>query len=367
MQQDNQEPYPYQTDEINRRELLNSLIARKFLILGLTAFITLLSVLYSFNLTPIYKASTSFTSPSDSSMFFLNKMTIMNSELKNSVFSQYLTSLSSRAFQRKVFIDGDYLAALNIKNEPIDDVDSYSAGFLNSINLSPPPLTKKERDLGFLTELPYSLSMEGGNADVISSYLNDLVESANTNTINELTDFFELKINNRLDAISLERNLLLIQEKQRRLNEIEVLVTSASMARSLGIIDNNFQGISGENGSNARNISILENKNFPNWYMYGQRALTERISLLENRINDEPFIDKLVGLNIEKLKLESIIIDSSGIDAMILSQSAMVPKSPIRPNKRLIVLIAFIGGFMMSIFLALIMNTFKPDELTPPE
>ena len=47
---------------------------------------------------------------------------------------------------------------------------------------------------------------------------------------------------------------------------------------------------------------------------------------------------------------------------MQLLQAANIPTSPIKPNKRLIVLIAFIGGFMMSIFLALVMGALKPDE-----
>ena len=36
MQQDNQQTYPYQSDEIDLKKLLNSLVARKYLIFGLT-------------------------------------------------------------------------------------------------------------------------------------------------------------------------------------------------------------------------------------------------------------------------------------------------------------------------------------------
>ena len=52
------------------------------------------------------------------------------------------------------------------------------------------------------------------------------------------------------------------------------------------------------------------------------------------------------------------------VHAMQLSQISMPPESPIKPNKRMIVLLAFIGSFMMSIFLVLIM-AFKPDKKTP--
>ena len=52
---------------------------------------------------------------------------------------------------------------------------------------------------------------------------------------------------------------------------------------------------------------------------------------------------------------------------MRLQLGAVTPTSPIKPNKRMIVLVAFIGGFMISILLALVMGALKPDEITPPK
>ena len=57
----------------------------------------------------------------------------------------------------------------------------------------------------------------------------------------------------------------------------------------------------------------------------------------------------------------------SGTNSMKLQLAAVTPTSPIRPNKRKIVLLAFIGGFMISILLALVMGALKPDEITPPK
>ena len=83
---------------------------------------------------------------------------------------------------------------------------------------------------------------------------------------------------------------------------------------------------------------------------------------------DEPFIPKLVNLDNEKLKLQSEnIIGNSDISSMLLSQVAVTPRFPISPRKRLIVLLSFIGGFMISILLALTMKALKPDENTLPK
>ena len=97
MQQNNQQIYPYQTDEIDLRKLFNSLLARKFFIFGLTGFVTLLAIIYALNLPPTYKVVSSFTSPSDSSILNINKLELTTetkdsiTETKDSIFTNFLT------------------------------------------------------------------------------------------------------------------------------------------------------------------------------------------------------------------------------------------------------------------------------------
>ena len=429
MQQSDQEIYPYKTDEIDLRALFNSLVARKFLIGGLTGFVTLLAIIVALNLTPSYQSTSTFTSPDDSSITKINEL-YLTSLTKDSVFSRYLTNLSSRDLQKKVFIDGGFLTTSNPQNNPIDNVDLFVSGYIKSVKISPPQVTSREIALGFLVELPYSISMQGAHPENISSYLRELVDLANSKTITDIIKLNELKISNRLEEISLERDLLLeqaekdrfsqierikeedaqkirqindqidrarYQAKQSRLNQIVVLIDAAKLAKSLGIIENNFKLIKGDGASSDLTIAIGENKDLPEWYLYGEKALSEKVELLESRTSDDPFIPELVTLTnqlnevqnnnlletletrqddspfiaeidklyVEKIKLESRVIAMIGVSSMQLSQVALIPKSPIKPNKRMIVLLAFIGGFMMSILLALIMGALKPDEKTP--
>ena len=129
MQQSNQEIYSYPRDEFDLKKILNSLVARKLLIFGLTAFVTLIAIIVVFNIPPIYKAVSSFTSPSDSSLNNLNKLQLTSNSIESVsnelVFTNFLTLLSSKEFQTKIFIDGDYLTAFNPKNNPIDDVNTF--------------------------------------------------------------------------------------------------------------------------------------------------------------------------------------------------------------------------------------------------
>jgi len=490
MQQSNQEIYPNQTDEIDLRKLFNSLVEKKLFIFSVTAFVTLLAIIYVKTISPIYNVTSDFALPDDSSILNINRLEL-TSESKESIFSDFLTVLASNKIQKKVF-DGGYLSSLNPENKPIDDVEKYISDFLNKIKIKAPitSISTKEK-VGELIEKPYSISMEGSDPKIISKFLNELVDTANHENISVISQLIKLKIGVRLDEISLERDQLLglaerdrlskierikeedaqkireindqidslrvkakrdrinqierikeedaqkireindqmqrlrFKAKESRLNQIIVLTDAARLAGSLGIIENNLNQINETDDNTINfNIAINEDADLPDWYLYGEKALLERIGLLENRISDDPFIPEIVTLtnqlnevqnnnllktlearqdddpfiaeivnlkkalkevqlnntlktlevrqddspfiaeitklDIERIKLDSAIIDMTGISSMTVLKDGLI--SPISQKKRLIVLLAFLGAFMMSIFLALIMGALRPDE-----
>jgi LPS O-antigen subunit length determinant protein (WzzB/FepE family) len=614
MKQSNQEKYPYQKDEIDLRNVAKIFKERRWFIFGFTCIVTFFVIIYTLNVTPTYRTFSSFVSPSQSSVLSLNRFpfTIETSE---TMFTSYLRKLSQKEFQKKVFYENDFLTVLNPENEPIDDVENYVSGFLSSISLEAPDIKQaKDKKAGNLPERPYSISMEGSDGEIISRFLNELVVSANNETVNDFINITNQKIAFRLDQITRKRGLLVAKAKQLRLNMIEMLTDAAKLAGSLGIIENNLEQISeseknfnfsfpineiaahnsgktgvarywdegssygkqdaitakgtaqhttnqnkigsssiafdgdgsyleipatneleitgdftietwlkkintsvsneqyivsnmgsedgfyiflqtnsriyfghresgveqykgfnisidtnwhhfalvrhnqmykfywdGElqlisydNMGNTRNTSKLgvddsvirigsptastgdrywegnldefrisnkarytssfipsrtaftadantsllihsdtangstqfiddsgitsyrayENEKLPNLYLYGQKALLERVELLKSRTSDEPYIPELLDLDNDKLKLESSIIDRTGkgINVFQLRQAAVTPINPIKPNTKLIVLLAFICSFILSIFLVLVTDALKPDE-----
>ena len=229
--------------------------------------------------------------------------------------------------------------------------------------LGVPPVTRQSKDeiiSGNLLERPYSISMEGSNGEIISRYLNEVVTAADNKTMSELISLIRHKIDIRLEQISTKRKLLLVKAKQERLYEIEVLESAASIAKSLGIIDNNFNQISNDKFDTNLFIAIGENQMLPDWYLYGEKALLERIKILKNRSIDDPYIPEIIVLDNETRALQSFVIDTSGINSMQLNQTAF--NTMIMPSKIQIVLIAFFAGFMMSILLALAMEALKSEE-----
>ena len=100
MQESNQEIYLNQVDEIDLKELFISLVAKKFLIASITVFVTVLAIIYALNLAPTYRVITSFTSPDEISVTTVNKLNL-TAETKDTIFSKFLTHLSSNVLQKK--------------------------------------------------------------------------------------------------------------------------------------------------------------------------------------------------------------------------------------------------------------------------
>ena len=490
MQQNSQEQNYYQEDEIDLKQLFRSLADRKWFIFGFTGFITVLAVAYALSIPPTYKASISFLSPNQSSVLQLNKIKL-TSETSETVYRKFLNKVMSSQFQRKIFDENDYLTKLNSENKPIVNLEDFFAEFSKSINLETNKVQKNVEKLNY--EKPVNVSLEGNDAQVIASFLNDLANTADSETVNEFSTIIQQKIDIRLEEISKQRGLLLsrakqdrltkikrikiedaqkinelndqidrlrikakkdrfneiiriekgnqlkiekindkiealrVKAKKDRLNKIQVLLDAAKMAESLGVIDNNFKKIGNDKRSNSTlTVAIGDNQKLPKWYLYGKNALLNEINILKNRVSDDAYISEIVNLqnqiqaisndkdladlknrvsddpyipeivnlqnklntihsnqdlktlqsrkddspfvaeinklDIESIKLKSFQPSSIGINAMQINQYAYAPESAIKPKKKLIVAVAFIAGFILSIFLVFIMNAFRKED-----
>jgi len=426
MQQNTPEQNYYQEDEIDLKQLFRSLADRKWFIFGFTGLITTLAIAYALSIPPTYKASISFLSPSESSVIQLNKikLTSETSETSETIYRKFLNKVMSNQFQRKIFDENNYLTKLNPDNDPIENLEDYFAEFTETINLETNKVQKNVEKLNY--EKPTNISIEGTDAKVIASFLNDLSNSADKETVNEFLNIIQQKIDIRLEEINKQKGLLLsrakqdrmakierikiednqkineisdqierlrVKAKKDRLNKIQVLSDAADMANALNITENNFKKINNTNESTLT-VSVGDNQKLPKWYLYGENALLQEIGILTNRKNDDayvpeivnlqnklsairsnqllkelesrkddsPFIAEINKLDIEAIKLKSFKPSSTGINAMQLNQHAYAPESAIKPKKKLIVAVAFIAGFILSIFLVFIMNAFRKED-----
>ena len=101
MKQSSHEANNYQENEIDLKALVYSLLERKFLILGLTAFITVLAALYTTTFTPTYQAKVSISSAPSSSLVQINNL-IYTSETKKSILTSFLANVISEKKKKKM-------------------------------------------------------------------------------------------------------------------------------------------------------------------------------------------------------------------------------------------------------------------------
>ena len=357
-------------DEIDLRQLFKSLKERSRFIFGFTGVVTLLAIGYVLSLTAPptqYKVETSFFKPSLMSIIKLNQYSLLNetanrnepivkngeiigylssgadntANIVKDVFSKFLTNLNSSVLQKEVFIDGGYEEKLGKVGVPLVSI------------------TKNKSAAGF--ELPHILSTESTNPVIVSEFLVAMLTKADKETINYFINIQKLKIANRLTQLTAKRLELLNEARQSRVNEIVVLKDAAALASTLGIIDNNLSLFNTDSNNTNSNFAIQSGANIRDWYLYGETVLLEMIESLETRASDEPFIPQLLILDSEMSKLKSIRLDSDDINAMQLYQaetSAIIPKS----KNRLIIALAFIGSFMLSLVLVFLMNALKKED-----
>ena len=359
-------------DEIDLRQLFKSLKERSRFIFGFTGVVTLLAIGYVLSLTAPptqYKVETSFFKPSLMSIIKLNQYSLLNetanrnepivkngeiigylssgadntANIVKDVFSKFLTNLNSSVLQKEVFIDGGYEEKLGKVGVPLVSI------------------TKNKSAAGF--ELPHILSTESTNPVIVSEFLVAMLTKADKETINYFINIQKLKIANRLTQLTAKRLELLNEARQSRVNEIVVLKDAAALASTLGIIDNNLSLFNTDSNNTNSNFAIQSGANIRDWYLYGETVLLEMIESLETRASDEPFIPQLLILDSEMSKLKSIRLDLDDVNAVQFYQaktSEIIPKS----KNRLIIALAFIGSFMLSLVLVFLMNALKKEDVT---
>jgi len=352
-------------DEINLRQLFKSLKERSRFIFGFTGVVTLLAIGYVLSLTAPptqYKVETSFFKPTEMSIIKLNQHSLLNETanrnepiVKNgeiigylssgadntaniieSVFNKFLTNLNSSVLQKEVFIDGGYEEKLGKVGVPLVSI------------------TKNKESKTTKIALPHILSTESSNPVIASEFLVAMLTKADKETINYFINIQKLKIENRLTQLASKRLELLGEAHQSRVNEIAVLKDAAALASTLGVIDNNISVFNTESNNTNSNFDL---------YLYGETVLLEMIESLETRASDEPFIPQLLIIDSEMLKLKSIRLDSDDINAMQFYQAETSEIIPTMSN-RLIIALAFIGSFMLSLVLVFLMNALKEEDVT---
>lgn len=199
-----------------------------------------------------------------------------------------------------------------------------------------------------------------------------------------------------LKRIQLEDELRVLREalKKNRENRIKVLDEAIAIAERLNIRKPTSPTSLSESSSEmvdiqqpSGNIIRTEvNSSKPPLYFMGTEALTaekeillaresddftsgriveiekelkllennRKIEILKNREEEDLFLEELADYQKELAKLENIDLNLEEIDIVEIDEYAIEPLSPIKPKKKLIVLIGLILGGMLGVAIALV-------------
>ena len=331
----------HQDDEISLVELFLILWRKRFWIMGLTAIITVISIFYALSLSPVYQTKTYLLPPDGGDIAALN---LFVAEQKGgqtkaehttaSVFKKALANITSRPHQWEFFEKND-LIKLYVK-QPNADVrarDIFNGGFRPSLKIE-----SKEGE--------QSVLFTYGDKQVVAQILNQYIAFIHETTVmdlledvNDSAQFEQRQIEQQIEQ--LRQNALL-----QRQDKIEQLKVAIELARKLNIQTNNKVGPS----------VTADGKEVPPHYSEGVKALQVRLDAITNRKTDDAYIPELRSLQARLAVLAKAVIDPSQVRAFNVDQEALEPKYPIKPKKRLIVILGFIVGVMLSIFAAFVWN-----------
>ncbi len=309
----------YIEEEIDLRELFMIIIRKKFFILGFTFFITLLSVVYVNVKTPIYevKAIVEIGSykvekirPVD------NTVSIENVSLDNS--AQLVKKLST------IFID------LEKNNKDKDfKITNISApkGIQNFIEIT----------------------SESKSNELAKKGINDIliyIQKEHLKILNDAKNKNQSEIENINKAISnIENEKIVNLNKKIKLHEENII----NLEEQMTFVIQTLKNLNTLDSSIAA-LKLMEKRDISNEIIINKSTLYD---LLENK-------ETLINIDISKLKerknlLETLSSEHNTKNTEIVGK-ILVNDYPAKPKKALIVVVAFVTGFILSIFLVFFMS-----------
>jgi LPS O-antigen subunit length determinant protein (WzzB/FepE family) len=343
-----------QDDEILLKYALLFLFNSKWIILGITSLITMISIVYVKSITPMYEAVVSVYPPSSLSVSKINNARFKHDEMlptkekdfsKEELYEMVLYKLNSNSFKEKVFTSNNYLEKINLNNE--------------SGNFSTLDFVKKVKNKPIDANKTTTFVLMGENPLIISNFLNDLMRVALLDTLEDINLMEQEKIDSRLSYIETELNLEKMNLKKIRLLKIKQLQKELKIAVSLKNKEFNFPQLN-QIADNSLKIHPSSTEAMPIWYLYGEQALLQELDKLtsDKTVNNS----KIDVLESQKAEFSSVdISDISDIEVAGVNRSE-VPTSPISPKKRLFVTVMFFISLIISIFIAYLVSVLREKQ-----
>lgn len=406
----------YQTstsEEIDLVELFRALWRQKFLILGITAVVTLIAAAYAFLATPYYQTKTYLRPAPQSSLDQLNETGIYKLTPEEAI-NRVAGGLSSYDNRLEFFMNNQELFP-NLTERGEQSEQAFAEFNEEAFEmLFPDPKRTENRSAFVGLRLTYPEGVAGASvvngfvayvlelerreiAEDVESLVNNRLASLEMNIEAQRANYEaskEAKIASLLEENALKRaqlqdELAALREelKTRRNNRIQELTEAISIAESLSIRKpTSPSAMSDSARSGAQVIRTEVNSRETPLYFMGTEALSaernalasrksddfmepriaeiqSELAMLENnreveilreREGEDLYLTNLAELREEAARLKGIKLDTDRLRLVRLDQPALDSSKPIKPKKALILALGFVLGGMLGVFAALV-------------
>ena len=282
----------------------------------------------------------------------------INNNTTKTVFRHFVTNLKSRSIRRAFFDRQGLFSASSGKLEQQTNIppdmqqdrrfESFNKRLTISFEKTDRPLRANRRQPKLTT---ISLSYRGKDKNKLHDTLNEFAVFVQQRTVDELTAGAIAIIQTKIEKTKAQIAAKRMSAKQRLQNRIIILSEALAIAKQLQIEEQQTAW----QQPDKTNISFYMKP--ITTYARGSKALAAEIASLKQRQSLDPFINGLTGLQ-EKLQLleAKLLFDRDKIEVATIEQAAKAPSRPIKTKHKNYIIIAFILGLFLSLFVVHLLN-----------
>ncbi|HTO18375.1 MAG TPA: Wzz/FepE/Etk N-terminal domain-containing protein [Pseudomonas sp.] len=405
-------------DEIDLRELIRSLWDQRWIIVGITAFITLIAVLYAFLATPYYRVQSILRPVEVGVLDSLNATEVY--ELKPlEALARVSGGLSSYGNRLEFFQGNEDLFADLARQELTAEQAFENFNSESFAMLYPDPKKNQGEFVGLA--LTYPASMDG--VSVVNEFVAFVLQRERERVASDLGVVIanrKANIEQRIEAarasyqagkeaeiaallekaalkkaeLEDELRALRTELKIRRENRLSVLDEAIRIARSLGIRKPTTPTAMADAGQGVR--TEITSREIPLYFLGVDALEAERdvlrartsddfmeprigeiqkeldmlrhnrqVEVLQQRQDEDLYLSELAKLREEAARLEGIEFDASTLQLARIDQPAQKPLKRLKPKRALILALGVVLGGMLGVFVALMRNLMQPRRVRP--
>lgn len=335
-------PVTGDSDEIDLFELAQNLWKQKLLISLVTAVVAVLATAYAFLSVPVYESKSSILPPrsADIAGYNLGRSEAGLTEFTaDSVYSIFTQNLHSEGLRRE-FFEQVYLSA-ETGGQGTKSKDQLRESFNKKLIVANPDVKNSPER--------FEVTVQSADSNRAAEWANMYVERVANKTRQDMADTVSTEINTRVRSI--QSRIAVLRESARKLREDRI----ARLREALKVADK--VGLQAPQVKASRTSSDGELEQFVDgnlMYMRGAKAIRAELDILQNRKNDDPFIDGLRELENQLDFLAKVSVSPDGVAVFTLDGAAEAAETPIKPKKAVILSLGLVLGGMLGVFIALI-------------